>query len=135
MLRLNGIYEKNLAKSEIDYVKGTCSFVSDKVVEVEGVKYTADHILIASGSLPAKETFTGAEFCENSDDFFTWEELPPRAVVIGGGYIGIELAQILHALGVKVTLLVRSVMLRFLDEDLHAVLLENMQKLGLDVRL
>ena len=41
----------------------------------------------------------------------------------------------MHALGVKVTLLVRSVMLRFLDEDLHAILVENMQKLGLDLRL
>ena len=51
--RLNGIYEKNVAKSGIDYVKGTCKFVSDKVVEVEGVQYTADHILIASGSTPA----------------------------------------------------------------------------------
>ena len=136
VLRLNGIYEKNLAKSEIDYVKGTCKFVSDKVVEVEGVRYTAEHIMIASGSTPAQEQFPGAEFCENSDDFFTWDTLPERAVVIGGGYIGIELAQILHALGVKVTLLVRSSMLRtFLDEDLHSVLLENMQKLGLDVRL
>ena len=55
MLRLNGIYEKNLAKSEIDYVKGTCKFVSDKVVEVEGVQYTAEHIMIASGSTPAEE--------------------------------------------------------------------------------
>jgi glutathione reductase (NADPH) len=54
----------------------------------------------------------------NSDDFFMMEELPESAVVIGGGYIGIELAQILQALGVKTTLVVRSVMLRFLDEDI-----------------
>ena len=134
--RLNGIYEKNVAKSKIDYVKGTCKFVSDKVVEVEGVQYTADHILIASGSTPAQEQFPGAELCSNSDDFFTWEQLPARAVVIGGGYIGVELAQILHALGVKVTLVVRSKMLRtVIDEDLHGILEENMAKLGLDLRL
>lgn len=133
---MNGIYERNLAKAEIDYVKGTCKFVSDKVVEVEGVKYTAEHIMIASGSLPLVDTsYPGAELCGNSDDFFLWEELPKTAVVIGGGYIGIELAQILHALGVKVTLIVRSRMLRFLDQDLHDVLVENMVKMGLDLRL
>jgi len=133
--RLNGIYEKNLAKSEIDYVAGTCKFVGPKVVEVEGVQYTADHIMIASGSSPAEQKFPGSEHCGSSDDFFIWEELPKRAVVIGGGYIGIELAQILHALGVKVTLIVRSRMLRFLDDDLHDVLVENMKKLGIDLRL
>ena len=71
----------------------------------------------------------------NSDDIFAMEELPQSMVVIGGGYIGIELAQILQAFGVKVTLLVRSVPLKFVDEDIREVLLENMRKLGVDVRL
>ena len=71
----------------------------------------------------------------NSDGFFEMEELPESMVVIGGGYIGIELAQILQALGVKVTLLIRSIPLRLVDRDICEVLLENMGKLDLDVRL
>lgn len=71
----------------------------------------------------------------NSDDFFAMEELPEKMVVIGGGYIGVELAQILQALGVKVTLLVRTTPLKFVDKDIIEILLENMTKLGLDVRV
>jgi len=56
-------------------------------------------------------------------------------VVIGGGYIGIELAQIFNAMGVKTTLLVRDIPLRHVDAEVVASLLESMVKLGLDVRL
>ena len=54
--------------------------------------FYAPHIMIASGSTPEPGTFTGAEYCMNSDDFFEMEELPEKMVVIGGGYIGVELA-------------------------------------------
>jgi len=74
--------------------------------------------MIASGSAPEAGTFEGSDLCMNSDDFFEMEELPEKMVVIGGGYIGVELAQILAAFGVKITLVVRSVILRFLDRDI-----------------
>jgi len=133
--RLNDIYSSNVGKAGIAYKEGTCKFVSNKVVEVEGKRYTAPHIMIASGSTPASNEFEGADLCMNSDDFFAMEELPETMVVIGGGYIGIELAQILQALGVKVTLLIRSIPLRLVDRDICDVLIENMKKLGLDVRM
>ena len=133
--RLNGIYERNVGNANIRYVPGTATFVSDKVVQVGDQRFTAEHIMIASGSMPETGGFPGMDLCMNSDDFFTMEELPEKMVVIGGGYIGIELAQILAAFGVKVTLVVRSIMLRFMDRDIIDVLLENMQKLGIEVRL
>lgn len=72
----------------------------------------------------------------NSDDVFTMEELPESMIVLGGGYIGVEMAQIFQALGVKVTLLVRAKLLRgHVDQELIPILVENMKKLGLDVRL
>lgn len=53
--RLNGIYEKNVAGSGIEYFKGTASFAAQNVVQTsEGVSLTAEHILIASGSTPAE---------------------------------------------------------------------------------
>jgi len=54
--------------------------------------FTSDHILIASGSEPQPGSFEGADLCMDSDDFFSMEELPKSMVVLGGGYIGIELA-------------------------------------------
>ena len=73
-------------------MEGTAHFVSDKVVEVEGKLYTADHILIASGSTPEPGSFEGSDLCINSDDFFDIETLPESMICIGGGYIGVELA-------------------------------------------
>ena len=94
--RLNGIYESNVAKANIEYFTGTASFVGpNKIQTSEGVQLVGEHILIASGSYPAQAPFEGAEFCINSDDVFTLEELPKSIVVLGGGYIGIEMAQIM----------------------------------------
>ena len=132
--RLNGIYQNMSNKAGIHYVEGTASFVSDKVVKVGDQLYTGNHIMIASGSAPEMGNFPGADLCMNSDDFFAMEELPEKMVVLGGGYIGVELAQILCALGVKVTLVVRSLILKQIDRDIIAVLEDEMKKLGLEVK-
>lgn len=102
--------------------------MSDHVVEVEGKQYTAPHVLIASGSYPVlKGEFTGSEFCMTSDGFFEMETLPKSMVFIGGGYIATELAQIMAAMGVKVTMLVRSMILRQCDRDIIDLLMKNME--------
>ena len=99
--RLNDIYTNNLKNANIDYITGTASFVSPKEVEVNkggdepAERYTADHILIASGSYPEKNEFEGSEHCMTSDDIFELHELPKEMVVIGGGYIATEMAQIM----------------------------------------
>eukprot|EP00806_Schmidingerella_arcuata_P002870 Macronucleus_36.p1 GENE.Macronucleus_36~~Macronucleus_36.p1 ORF type:complete len:473 (+),score=103.56 Macronucleus_36:1-1419(+) len=133
--RLNSIYKNFVETQDITYIEGTASFIQDQVVAVGDRLFHAPHILIASGSAPEPGSFEGAEHCINSDDFFNLETLPESIVVIGGGYIGIELAQILQAFGVQVTLLVRSRPLKFLDSDITDVLVESMQRLGIDVRL
>jgi len=102
--RLNGIYRANVASSDIDYYEGTASFEGPNVVRTsEGASLTAEHILIASGSAPNVPRFPGGELCMNSDDLFALEELPESMIVLGGGYIGVEMAQIMQALGVKTT--------------------------------
>jgi glutathione reductase (NADPH) len=124
-----------LKNSKVTYAEGTCRFVSDHVVECEGKQYIADHILIASGSYADAGTFPGSEFCMTSDDFFEMSELPKSIVCVGGGYIGVEMAQIMAALGVKTTLVVRSEILRQLDRDIVDELMKNMEKLGVEIRL
>lgn len=71
----------------------------------------------------------------NSDSFFEMTELPKSIVCIGGGYIGVEMAQIMAAFGVKVTLVVRRIILKHIDRDIIAELMINMKKLGVDIRL
>eukprot|EP00347_Sterkiella_histriomuscorum_P010522 403375964 len=139
--RLNDIYTNNLKNANIDYITGTARFISPKEVEVNNgedqpvERYSADHILIASGSYPENGEFEGKEHCWSSDDVFAANELPKEIIVIGGGYIAVEMSQIMQAFGVKTTLLVRETVLRVVDKDVTDLLLENMKKLGLDVKL
>ena len=63
-------------------------------------------------------------------------ELPKTAVVLGCGFVAVELATILNGMGVRTTMLGRSTILKgFLDDEMRAALLNNMQKSGLDVKL
>ena len=72
--------------------------------------------MIASGSFPnLKGMFPGSKWCMTSDDIFKMEELPKSMAILGGGYIAVEMAGIMQALGVNVTLIVRSKMLRMVD--------------------
>ena len=68
--------------------------------------------------------------------FFKMTELPKRAVVLGGGFVAVELAQILAGFGVETTMVARTTVLKgLLDEDVREALVSNMRKTGLDVRL
>ncbi|XP_023573383.1 glutathione reductase, mitochondrial [Octodon degus] len=110
--RLNTIYQNNLTKSNIDIIHGYATFTSDPqpTVEVNGKKYTAPHILIATGGVPSQpheSQIPGASLGITSDGFFQLEELPRRSVIVGAGYIAVEIAGILSALGSKTTLMIR----------------------------
>lgn len=131
--RLNGIYAKNLTNSKIKYVMEKAKFVGPKIVEAAGVKYTADHILIAAGGEPAKVTYPGGELAMDSDGFFNdLEELPKKVAVIGAGYIAVELAGVLNSLGSEVTLVTRKQFaLRRFDEMVYTLLEEEMSNAGI----
>uniref|UniRef100_A0A8C6BGT6 Glutathione reductase, mitochondrial n=1 Tax=Monodon monoceros TaxID=40151 RepID=A0A8C6BGT6_MONMO len=110
--RLNTIYQNNLIKSHIEIIRGHAVFTGDAqpTVEVNGEKYTAPHILIATGgvpSLPQESQIPGASLGITSDGFFQLEELPSRSVIVGAGYIAVEIAGILSALGSKTSLIIR----------------------------
>uniref|UniRef100_A0AAA9T5M0 Glutathione reductase, mitochondrial n=3 Tax=Bos TaxID=9903 RepID=A0AAA9T5M0_BOVIN len=110
--RLNTIYQNNLTKSHIDIIHGHAAFTCDPqpTVEVNGKKYTAPHILIATGgvpSVPQESQIPGASLGITSDGFFQLEELPRRSVIVGAGYIAVEIAGILSALGSKTSIMIR----------------------------
>ena len=102
----------------------------------DGVVLAAPHVLLATGGHPVRPGIPGAALGGVSDDFFGWRAAPPTVAVIGGGYIALELAGVLQALGSRVTLRVRRPnVLEGFDEEITAQLLEDYRHLGVDVRL
>ncbi|XP_063314794.1 glutathione reductase, mitochondrial [Pelobates fuscus] len=137
--RLNDIYQSNLHKDQIQIIRGHASFTSDPepTLEVNGEKYTAPHILIATGgkpTIPSDEEVPGASLGITSDGFFELTELPKRSVIIGAGYIAVEIAGILSALGSRAALLIRQdKVLRTFDSTISTNCTEELENAGVDV--
>ncbi|NXV78227.1 GSHR protein, partial [Atlantisia rogersi] len=137
--RLNEIYESNVKKAHIDIIRGYGKFTDDPepTIEVEGKKYTAPHILIATGGRPAvppDSEIPGASLGITSDGFFDLEELPRRSVIVGAGYIAVEIAGILSTLGSKSSLLIRrDKVLRNFDSMISSNCTQELENTGVDV--
>ncbi|XP_077987932.1 glutathione reductase, mitochondrial-like [Glandiceps talaboti] len=132
--RLNGIYGANLEKSKVEFINGHAAFTEDKCVEVNGEKYTAPHIMIATGGKPVVPNVPGSEYGITSDGFFELEDLPKKCVVIGAGYIAVELAGILNALGTDVSLCIRyDRALRTFDSMISESVTDGMEANGIKV--
>ncbi len=132
--RLNGIYRKILDGARVDIVEGYATIEDAHTVSVNGKRYTAAHILVATGGRPSVPEIPGKELGIVSDDFFHLTALPKRSVVLGGGYIAVELASILNGLGSEVTLVYRGKhLLRGMDGELGVFLAEEMRKKGMTI--
>lgn len=130
---LNAIYERNLAIDGVELVQGWARLHAEGV-SVGDRLLRAAHTLIATGGRPRVPGIAGAELGITSDQFFELESLPQRVAIVGGGYIGVELAGIFHALGSEVTLILRGQqVLRGFDATLRETLLDEMTKSGIEV--
>lgn len=101
-------YSGFLAEAGVELIRGVAKFVDAKTLDVDGETYTADHIVIASGGRPstAPADLVGGEYAISSDGFFALDSVQPKkAAVVGGGYIALELAGVLNALGTETHLL------------------------------
>lgn len=124
-------FSNNFNRNGVDYIEGYARFVDKNTVEVNGEHIRAKHIVIATGSYAFIPNVPGSELGGTSDDVFAWEELPESVSIIGAGYIAVELAGVLHALGVKTDLFVRKGgPLRGFDQGIVEVLVEEMKKNG-----
>ncbi|NRA63917.1 MAG: glutathione-disulfide reductase [Pseudobacteriovorax sp.] len=130
--RLNDIYARNLDKSNVEVIHGWASFADKNTVEVKGQTFTAPHVLIATGGRPFVPPVKGADLGITSDGFFDLEHQPKKVAVIGAGYIGVELAGVLAALGSDVTMILRrDGILRSFDQKIAKSLQEEMTKNGI----
>jgi glutathione reductase (NADPH) len=134
VLRLNGIYERNLATKGVTYVRGAARFVGKDTVEVNGERMTARHIVIATGGTPRVPQLPGAEHGITSDGFFSLEQRPQRVAVVGSGYVACELAGAFHGLGAQVDIFIRKDhLLMSFDVMLGKSLMREMQEQGINV--
>lgn len=133
--RLNGIYRNLLVNSGVTLMEGHAKLTGPNEVEVNGQRYTAKHILIATGGWPQIPDIAGHEHAISSNEAFFLKELPKRVLVVGGGYIAVEFAGIFHGLGAKTSLLYRGDMfLRGFDGAVRKHLHEELTKRGMDVQ-
>lgn len=130
--RLNAIYIKMLNDSGVRILEGLARVVDPHTVEVAGRRYTAAHILVATGGRPELPPVPGIEHAITSDGALDLKTIPGRMVIVGGGYIGVEFAGIYRAVGAEVHQVIRgSMILRGFDEDLRAHLALEMTKKGI----
>lgn len=129
--RIHGSYERGFDSNGVERVYEYARFVDPHTVEVAGERYTAPHILIATGGHALYPNIPGSEYGITSDGFFELDEVPKRTAVIGAGYIAIEVAGVLNALGSDTHLFVRKDRpLRTFDKDIVDVLVDEMAKSG-----
>jgi len=140
--RLNGVYLRMLDNSEVQLFQGYAKFVDPHTLEIfespnsstASHRVSADKILIAVGGHPVTPNIPGIEHAIISDDMFLLKEQPKRVVILGGGYIGVEFACIMHGLGSEVTQIIRKEkILRGFDDDIRTQIQEGMQQHGIRI--
>ncbi len=134
--RLNEIYAQLLEGAEVDLFKGHARLVDPHAIEIEGIRHSAERILIATGGKAIEPEIPGAEHAFTSNAVFSLDELPNRMLMVGAGYIALELGSVLGALGVDVTLVHRGdEILRGFDRDLRCHLHDELEAKGMRIRL
>jgi glutathione reductase (NADPH) len=132
--RLNGVYEGVLTRAGVEIIRGRATVVSPHEVEINGKRFSARHILVATGSWPVIPPIEGRELACTSNEAFHLEKLPKRALVVGGGYIALEFASIFHGLGVDTTLSYRGTrLLRGFDAEIGTRIAEEMRAKGMKI--
>jgi len=132
--RLNGIYERLLLDSGVTIFSGTARFENSHQVEINGQSVSADRIVIATGSWPYVPDFPGNDLAITSNELFYLDSLPETAVVLGGGYIAVEMAGILNGLGLDTTLIYRGEhFLRGFDGEIRTFVADQMRLKGVNL--
>jgi glutathione reductase (NADPH) len=132
---INNWYYGYLKELGIDEFRGSASFVDPHCIEIDGKRYTAKHIAIATGTVPTIPDFPGAEHAITSDGFFALNQRPNRIAIAGSGYIAVELAGVLNSLGAEVTMYLRkSHVLGEFDSILSKTLFDELKNSGVQLK-
>ena len=134
--RLHAVYGNQLQKTGVDIITGRASLLDAHTVVVDSAKYSAERIVIATGGWPSVPDMPGKQHIVTSNDIFFLDQLPQRILIVGGGYIALEFAGLLHNFGVSTTLCHRGHKpLRGFDEDIRDFLTTEMPRKGINLLL
>lgn len=132
--RLSQLHISFLEKAGVELISGYAKFIDPHTVEVGDRKVTAAQILIAVGGEAVKPDIPGNEYAITSREIFLLPEQPKRFAVWGGGYIGVEFANIMKGLGSEVTQIIRrDLILHGFDEDVQTAVQDGMTEHGIKI--
>lgn len=133
---LETAHEGHLGRAGVTLYKERAHLKDEHTLELAGGRTVrSKHVLVATGSHPVLPKVEGLESTLTSDGFFEIHDRPRSAVLVGGGYIAVEFAGILQALGCHVTMLVRSQLLRGFDREIADHLADAMRRQGIHLHL
>jgi glutathione reductase (NADPH) len=127
--------EKLFTNNNIATFNGRARFTGPQTLAVEGITLQAEHVVIAAGAESISLGIPGEEHLVTSEQFLELDDLPPRVLMVGGGYIAAEFSHLAARAGASVTILQRGDrILKQFDPDLVCWFMERCQSLGIDVR-
>lgn len=133
--RLNGVYGNILGGAGVEIIRGKATFIDAHTVAVEGKRYSAERILIATGGWPVIPDVPGKEYIISSNEAFYLEKFPNKVLVLGGGYIAVEFAGIFNGLGADTDLIYRGPkFLRGFDEEVRDFVAHEISQKGVNLR-
>lgn len=120
----------------IDALHGQARFTGPNAIKVDGKVLEARYFLLAVGAEPVALRIPGEEYLATSEIFLSLAKLPPRIVLVGGGYIAAEFSHVAARAGARVTILQRADrLLTGFDPDLVEWLMPAFRRIGVEVRL
>jgi len=129
-----GDQRASLESHGVEVVASEAHFVSGSEIELEDGRRTADAFVIASGASPVLPDVPGSDLLVTSDDALHFPHVPKTMLVIGGGFIALELAAIYASVGTRVGLLVRGTrLLDAVDADVAEIAIRRLGALGVTI--
>ena len=137
--KVNNLYEDQLRSHNVEFIQGVATFIDRTTIAIKQEnaiqrQISARRILIAVGSQPRTSKIENAQLGITSDGFFNVTEQPKKVAVVGEGYIAVELAGTLHALGADTHLFIREEsLLRSFDPIIQDTLLAEYKRQGIHI--
>uniref|UniRef100_A0A8C9DKK3 Thioredoxin reductase 1, cytoplasmic n=1 Tax=Prolemur simus TaxID=1328070 RepID=A0A8C9DKK3_PROSS len=134
---LNWGYRVALREKKVVYENAYGQFIGPHRIKATNNKgkekiYSAERFLIATGERPRYLGIPGdKEYCISSDDLFSLPYCPGKTLVVGASYVALECAGFLAGIGLDVTVMVRSILLRGFDQDMANKIGEHMEEHGI----
>ena len=130
---ISNSFKETFEEKGIDLIYGDAKFTGDRTIKVKDREITANKILIAVGGHPIKPDFPGSDLAITSRKMFQLDKIPQKLAIVGGGYIGVEFASMMHAFGSEVVFMDTSeLILSGFDRDLRKKVQQGLVERGIE---